>query len=390
MATNTVCPACGARGLSPFYDVDGVPLRSSVVLDDAREARAFPTGRLLLAACGACGFVTNAAFDAALRVPDAATEDQQGWSPTFLAYARSQAAELVDRYGLRGRRVLEIGCGRGDFLALVCALGANEGVGVDPLFHGAGGLDAGGGSITAVAEPYGPAHARFRPDLVVCRHTLEHIAEPAAFLRLLRSTLGDRESTPVVFEVPDVVRVFDEAAFWDVYYEHCSYFTPGSLARTFRACGFDVVDVRREYDGQYLVIHARAAEPGPALECEEPAAEATRRGVRFAESVRARVTHWRDRVTRARKDGPVVVWGSGSKCVAFVTALGDPGAVEWIVDVNPRRHGRYMPGIPRPISAPDALRGTRPGLVVVMNPVYRDEIEAAVRALGIGGGVVAL
>ena len=43
----------------------------------------------------------------------------------------------------------------------------------------------------------------------------------------------------VFFELPDTERVLTEAAFWDIYYEHCSYFTPGSLARLFRRTGFE-------------------------------------------------------------------------------------------------------------------------------------------------------
>ncbi len=88
----------------------------------------------------------------------------------------------------------------------------------------------------------------------------------------------------LLFELPDTTRILDECAFWDIYYEHCSYFTAGSLARLFRQAGFAVDDLYRVYDDQYLVIEARPAggkSPGP-LAIEEPVAEARRRVVAFA------------------------------------------------------------------------------------------------------------
>jgi hypothetical protein len=52
----------------------------------------------------------------------------------------------------------------------------------------------------------------------------------------------------------------EEEAFWDVYYEHCSYFSAGSLTRLFRKAAFDVLQVGREYGDQYVTIEARPGE----------------------------------------------------------------------------------------------------------------------------------
>jgi hypothetical protein len=75
-------------------------------------------------------------------------------------------------------------------------------------------------------------------------------------------SLRNSPNASVFFQVPDVLRVLEEEVFWDVYYEHCSYFSMGSLARVFRATGFDVVDVRREYSDRYLTIEARPCDGG--------------------------------------------------------------------------------------------------------------------------------
>ncbi len=70
-----------------------------------------------------------------------------------------------------------------------------------------------------------------------------------------------------------------------------------------------------------------------------------------------------------------VLWGSGSKAVAFLTTLGVHDEVEHAVDINPYRVGKYLPGTGQRIVAPAFLREYRPDNVVIMNPVYRDEVE---------------
>jgi hypothetical protein len=113
------------------------------------------------------------------------------------------------------------------------------------------------------------------PDAVLCRHTLEHLADVRGFLRTVRDMIGDRRDVLVLFELPDSTRVLRDVAFWDIYYEHCSYFTPGSLARLFRQEGFALTDLALCFDEQYIVVEARPAERGVVqaqLPLEEPPA----------------------------------------------------------------------------------------------------------------------
>ena len=78
----------------------------------------------------------------------------------------------------------------------------------------------------------------------------------------VRAAIGDRTDTVVLFELPDVLRVLRDAAFWDVYYEHCSYFSPGSLARLFRLTGFEVLRLEMDYDDQYILLEAKPVPAG--------------------------------------------------------------------------------------------------------------------------------
>jgi SAM-dependent methyltransferase len=386
------CPACRSADVTTFYEADGVPVHSCVLAHSREEAVGFPTGRLRLAFCASCGFVFNAAFDASLLDYSRDYEETQGFSPRFRAFARELAEGLIDRFELHDKDVLEIGCGKGEFLALLCEIGPNRGVGIDPSYVPERMDSEAAGRLRFIRDYYSEAYLDLRADLVCCRHTLEHIPDVADFVSLVRRSIGDR-GTPVLFEVPDTRRVLREAAFWDLYHEHCSYFTLGSLARLFRSGGFEVSELSVAFDDQYLLIDGRpSSDPsGAVLPQEESVAELDVEVESFRKHKDDVIGGWADRLDRWHGQGRrVVVWGSGSKGVAFLTTLKVGGQVSAVVDVNPFRQGKFMIGTGHPIVAPETLVGSPPDVVVVMNPIYVGEIERQLDGMGLRPNIVAV
>jgi SAM-dependent methyltransferase len=380
------CPSCGGKGMLIFFALSSIPVHSCLLMPTRDAALGFRRSDLRLGFCRACGFITNTVFDPGVHEYSACYEETQGYSPTFNAFARELASRLVAAHDLHGRTVLEIGCGKGEFLALLCELGGNHGIGIDPSYVPERMTSPAAARLRFIRDVYSEDHQRLAVDLVCCRHTLEHIGPTRDFVRRVRASLGERRHVPVVFEVPDVLRVLREGAFWDIYYEHCSYFTAGSLARLFRACGFDVIDLTVEFDGQYLVLTATpAGQPtGPGLALEDDLADLERAVEAFAQIGGAAVERWGATLERLRTEGRrVVVWGSGSKGVAFLTTLAVTDGVEFVVDINPHKHGRFMPGTGQEIVAPGFLVRYRPTHVLVMNPIYTEEIRQDLGRLGL-------
>jgi hypothetical protein len=205
------------------------------------------------------------------------------------------------------------------------------------------------------------------------------------FLRSLRRTVGDRPETVVFFMIPEITRILKLRAFWDIYYEHCSYWSPGSLARAFRIAGFDPVKVWTDYYDQYVLIAAR---PGsgrtPALANEETPAALADRVQGFTTAVAADQARWRDWLGRLRRaDRKAVLWGGGSKAVAFLTTLGIRDGINYAVDVNPRRDGTFIAGTGQQIVVPAFLERHRPDVVIVMSPIYLPEIRAQLECMGV-------
>jgi SAM-dependent methyltransferase len=387
------CPACGSPRLEVFHRDDDIPAHSCLLLASREEALSYPRGSIRLAVCEACGFITNTAFDPSLNAYGSTYEETQGYSPRFMAFARSLAERWIEQYGLRHKQVLEIGCGKGEFLAIICELGDNEGVGIDPSVKPERLSPETLRRVRVLPEIFGPQHHDIPADAIICRHTLEHIHPVAEFVGQVRKAIGDRRDTVVLFEVPDTKRVLEQVAFWDVYYEHCSYFTAGSLARLFRRSGFDVVDLSLAYDDQYILLAARPAD-GPTdarlpLEDDLEATIALSRG--FERRYAADIPAWRDRLRGYGAAGKeVAIWGGGSKGVAFLTTLGDVAGIDYAVDINPHKAGMYLAGTGKRIVAPEYLVEHRPDVVVVMNSIYTDEIRARMAAMGVQAEMIAL
>lgn len=382
-ARATRCAACGAADLEVVHEVPNVPINSCILVDDRRAAVDFPTGRIVLTFCHGCGFIGNAAFEPERIRYGEGYEETQAFSPRFRAFAQDLAERLVERHGLHGREILEIGCGKGEFLALLCALGENRGTGIDPGYVPGRLDDPGVERMEVITDFYGPEYRHLTGDLVLCRHTLEHIFDVRAFVELARQSAERRPGAVVVFEVPDTGRVLREGAFWDIYYEHVSYFTPSSLRRLFVAADCHVEGVEVEYDEQYLILTARArpASSAPPLDPGEVLMD-YREVAAFRERHAKSVDRWQAQLDLLRGRRPVL-WGSGSKAVAWLTTLGVTDQIEYVVDINPNRHGKFLPGTGIEIVAPERLRSYRPEAVIAMNPIYRDEIARDLADLGL-------
>jgi SAM-dependent methyltransferase len=363
--------------MTAFYEVRRAPVHSVLLMPTREIAVSFPKGDIRLGLCGECGFVGNLLFDPSVHSYSREYEETQGYSATFRKFHRELTLSLIDKFDLHGKDVIEIGCGKGEFLALLCELGNNRGTGFDPAFVPERNPAKEGVAVQFITDFYSEKYVHVHGDFVCCKMTLEHIPNTAEFVSTVRRSIGDRHDCVVFFQIPDMQRVLRDFAFWDVYYEHCSYFTAVSLRYLFEKCGFDVLETGTEYDDQYLTITAKPSRgvPLPLRPAKEIQA-LTEETASFARHCEALVSSWRERVRQFRRDRKkVVIWGSGSKGVAFLTALGMNDAIEYAVDINPYRHGKFMVGSGQEIVSPEFLQSYRPDVAIAMNAIYLPEIQ---------------
>ena len=383
------CPCCGSeREIKPLgYPVIRAPRHSCLLFDSRSEALAFPRGEIDLQLCHDCGFIFNRCFDPASQHFSGRYEETQGYSPRFNAFTDQLVRQLVEDFHLHHMDAVEIGCGKGEFLSRFCVLGDNRGVGIDPSYVPGRNPDEPAGKVRFIRELLGPQHARLKADLYVCRHTLEHIPAPAAFLDLLGKVSAGNTGARIFFDLPDMSRILKEGAFWDIYYEHCNYFTPLSLARLFRSRGFAVTDLWRDYDDQYIMLMAQPAgeSAGGRHAIEATITELVQDVHAFSENCAKQINAWKQAIQEilARSGNRIVLWGSGSKGVAFLTTLQIHDEIARVVDINPHKHGKFMPGTGQEIVAPESLADDPPTHVIIMNAIYEGEIRQSLNRLGL-------
>jgi SAM-dependent methyltransferase len=376
-----------------LYSIDQIPVHSTINLSSREQALRFPKGNLKLGFCDACGFLGNTAYDASLQEYCQDCEESQHVSPTFNKFAHELAQRWIDRYNLRGKTIIEIGCGKGEFLALMCELGNCRGIGIDPSYQPSRTPPKVAERMKFINDLYSEKYTSIEADCIMCRHTLEHIGQTRDFASMIRRAIGKRKDMLILFELPDVTRVLKESAFWDVYYEHCSYFSPGSLARLFRGAGFELLELGRDYGDQYLLLAGKPVTDStkPELPLENDLNEMRHLAGQFKQNVRSSISGWREFILSAKAQGKkVVLWSALSKAVAFLTTTKVGDAIEFAVDINPQRQGRFLPVTGQQIMSPNFLADYRPNFVILMNPIYVPEVQAELERMAVPAKVLGI
>ncbi len=384
------CPICASSDLYQFMVVRQAPIYCNVLWETREAALSAPCGDITLGYCPNCSHIYNYAFDSSRMDYSQEYENSLHFSERFQRFANNLAEHLIERYNIRGKDIIEIGCGKGDFLRQICRAGNNRGVGFDKSFIPDLVHDTLDPAVRFVVDFFGERYAHEPADLIVCRHVLEHIENPRAFIADLRRVIGDHRQPVVYFEVPNALWTLRDLGIWDIIYEHCSYFTPASLVHLFETSGFETLDVREAFGGQFLAIEARP------VQSRSPSSASTRldfaRMMRdvtaFGDNYHAKVMHWRARLADLTQQGKrTVVWGAGSKGVTFLNVFRDQNSIDYVIDINPRKQGKYVAGSGQKVVDPSFLRSYRPDLVLVMNVLYVEEIRQMLATLGVSAAI---
>ena len=181
-----------------------------------------------------------------------------------------------------------------------------------------------------------------------------------------------------------------ELGIWDLIYEHCSYFTALSLSRLFVETGLDPINIEKAFGGQYLCIEGRPAAPGRKqnqVALDLSLTEVEKDVKAFADNYRHMISKWGKILTEIGQSGAkAAVWGAGSKGITFLNVLPGAAAINFVIDINPHKQGLYVPGTGQQVVAPDRIPEIHPDVIIVMNPLYLDEIEKMISELKLPKG----
>jgi len=383
------CDACGERDLSVCADLGTLPVQCGVHWPERAAALASPAGRVTLGYCPGCAYVRNLRFDPQLVVYDTTMDMNLHHSPAFQQLTADLTARLAARLPLPGARVLDLGCAQGELLRELCRRTGCTGTGWDPAYTGPVGADPSGATFHAGLPPRGDALPDY--DAFISRHWLEHLADPYEFLVELRERLAGRPGFGYL-EVPDGGYDLGTAG-WQVIYPHVSYFDAYSLCRIIARAGWRVEATGTFFSGTLRWAEVSANQPEPAVAGAGPAGELPGLAARdqqlaairtLAARYQAERGRWRQVIDRLAAEGArPVLWGAGSRSVQFLAAADPTRQLAAVVDVNPRKWGRYLPGGGHRVDPPEQLAQLQPRTVIITNPAYQDEIRKSLAGLGV-------
>jgi SAM-dependent methyltransferase len=383
-AQATTCTACGGSDLRAVLTIAQAPVLCNLLCHSKEEALAAPVAPINLAYCNRCGHLFNSTFDDALINYGPDYENSLHFSARFRAYSTSLVESLHKRHGLADKAVVEVGCGNGDFLIELCEHSGARGFGFDPSFSGPRPeVD----NVQLSTDSFFESDKVPTTSLLCNRHVLEHVEDPAGFVQAIANKLGPDSQAALYMEVPNALYTLRDLGIWDIIYEHPSYFCFESLRRVIASAGFGELQVEESFGGQFLSCHgtlgADDSSPPTSLGRVNDLA------IKFAADYESKVAHWKSILQDAVQSGAkVAVWGAGSKGSSFLNIVDAAGQVEFVVDVNPGKHGKFVAGTGHQIVSPDTLREQPVSTVILMNPIYESEVRESLDAVCPGATIL--
>jgi SAM-dependent methyltransferase len=374
------CPGCGTKAQPPALKLPAEPVVLNYRYHNPTDSASCPRAPIDLAECARCGLIYNASFQPALVPYDQNYENTQSHSPFFAAHILSIISILREHYKLSSSsRILEIGCGKGDFLKTIQKIIGCGGVGYDTTYEGSDAtLD---GSLQFHKKYYDLEASEGPFDLIICRHVLEHVPEIGGFIRLLEQASAKYGGVPVVVETPSFEWIVQHEAFWDVFYEHCNYYTEFGLQSLFERNKMEINFHRLSFQNQYQLLGGSSSKggvrPDAASKLFQPLL------ADLAVSFHRKLDALAGKIDPLSKGKAWGIWGAGAKGVTLATRLPDPPA--FLIDSNVKKQGCYVPGTPIPIVSPLDARVADASFILVANSAYRSEIDSLLekRALSI-------
>ena len=277
-------------------------------------------------------------------------------------------ASYIKGFAAPSDKVVEVGCGKGDFFNILSQQGFQSLHGFDKIYEG---------GDSRIHKRYFSEHdADFNADIIVLRHTLEHIPQPFKFLLNILKINSSKKAS-LVIEVPSFDWIASHQAWWELGYEHCNYFTRDSFKTI-----FPNADVRTAFHNQYLLAKLDYNDIQEDVinlpdDFEEVSVDSL--FPFFSGSLHA-IDNWKKLFSSKR----YWIWGCASKGVLalfhmkqFISEYVSPIGC---IDINPLKQSNFLPSLGYKVMSPSYLYDhlQNGDIVIVSNPNYLQEVRAMI------------
>jgi SAM-dependent methyltransferase len=322
------------------------------------------------------------------------------FSDSWVEHARVYTEAMIERFGLDGGSlVVELASNDG-YLLQHFVQRAVPALGIDPAANVAEAARERG--VETIVDFFGSELANTlvaegkRADLIAANNVLAQVPAINDFVAGIEVLLAPDGVATI--EVPHLARLIEGLQFDTIYHEHYSYFSLTTMDRLFSMHGLEVFDVEElpSHGGSLRVfVHRRGAAHAIEPSVSRILGEERAAGYDSVEGYRdfgARVaeTKWRllELLIRLRRDGAQVVgYGAPGKGNTLLNYCGiRTDLLDYTVDRNPYKHGRFLPGTHIPIHPPERIAETRPDYVLILPWNLKKEIAAQLEYVREWGG----
>ena len=393
------CRFCGTPLRTTFVDLGSSPLCQTLVRPAELSAmeRFYP---LHVRVCERCFLVQLPAFVAPQEIFGEYAYFSS-YASTWVEHARRYAAMMIERFRLGPKsRVMEVASNDGYLLQHFVAAGVPA-LGIEPAANVAKAAVERGvptlvqflGEATgrAIAADYGKA------DVVAGNNVLAHVPDLNDFVIGMRELLA--ADGVITMEFPHLVRLIEGNQFDTIYHEHFSYFTFTTVEQIFAAHRLVIFDVEElpTHGGSLRIYarHVRSKKHAIGSRVDEMRRSEKAQGYRslegyvdFGERVRETKRRLLEFLIDAKRQGKRIAgYGAPGKSATLLNYCGiRTDFLDFTVDANPYKQGKYTPGTRIPILAPQAILDARPDLVLILPWNLEAEIVEQMSAIREWGG----
>lgn len=393
------CRACGAPLRHVFADLGTSPLANAFLSGDQLD-RMEPHYPLRAYVCADCLLVQLEQFETPQNIFSEYAYFSS-YSASWLDHARHYAQYAISRFGLTAAsQVVEVASNDGYLLQYFKQSGIPV-LGIEPAENVA--KVAQSRDIPTRVEFFGKRSAQqlseqgVQADLLVGNNVFAHVPDVNDFVAGLALLL--KPGGTITLEFPHLLQLIAESQFDTIYHEHFSYYSLLSASSVLQRHGLEVVDVEElSTHGGSLRVFAMHANRAGANKTVRPASLLARERecgldrmetyLAFEKRVRAaKRSLLRFLVDAVEQGRSVVGYGAPAKGNTLLNYCGiRTDLIEYTVDKNPYKQGRYLPGTRIPIFPPERIAQTRPDYVLILPWNIRDEIVSEMADIRGWGG----
>ncbi|MDO8554720.1 MAG: methyltransferase domain-containing protein [Candidatus Micrarchaeota archaeon] len=353
MPTNK-CRVCENKFLEePLLKYENMP-KTAQFLPDADSLKNDKGITLELFQCSGCGLVqlsNEPVYYYKEVIRASAVSDEMN------KFRKEQFGNFVQKFSLRGKKAIEIGCGRGEYLSIMQQVGLDayglEYSGKSVAMCIKNGLKASKGFTESATEKINgaPFDAFFILDF------LEHLPDPNSTLRGIYNNLTD--DAVGFIEVPNFDALLRNNIFYDFTSDHLNYFTKETLGTTLEMNGFEVIDCTEEWHDFLISAIVKKRK---------------RLDLSHLNKQQEKLKNELEKYIHSFKDKKVAIWGAGHQALMLIALMNSGDKIKYVVDSAAFKQGKYTPVKHLPIVSPEMLRQDPVDAVIVMVGSYTDEV----------------